>query len=244
MALVLQPTLGEVRIATLLRCGLASEGNIPRSIQGIIDEKIRSAQKQLYKLFPWLATYVEREITLVDEQADYDIPDDTIPGKITFVVVRRKADGLLFEMDRGIRPDEMNYINQGVAKGSQPLRFEFIDQIMRIAPKPDTDYYDALVVYYYQIPGAFTEDAERAVVDGEALKMLSEILTKEHFGGQDTAQLRKDLDTYIDKTKMEQGNGDGFQMGGHQSIATRTQRRNRFAWSGVRANTWRDWRPW
>jgi len=244
MALVLQPTLGEVRIATLLRCGLASEGNIPRNIQGIIDEKIRSAQRQLYELYPWLATFVQREITLVDQQAAYDIPDDTEPGKITYVVVSRKADGLLFEMDRGIRPDEMNYINQGVAKGSQPLRYEFIDQQMLVAPKPDTAYYDKLLLYYYQIPSAFIEDAERAVVEGEALKMLSEILVKEHFGGQETDRLRADLGTYIDRVKMKQGNGDGFQMGGHQSIATRTQRRNRFAWSGVRANTWRDWRPW
>lgn len=244
MALVLQPTLGEIRTATLMRCGLASEGNVPRNIQGIIDEKIRSAQKQLYELFPWLVTFVQREVALVNEQAAYDIPDDTEPGKITFVVVSRINDGWLFEMDRGIRPDEMNYINQGMAKGSQPLRYEFIDQQIIVAPRPDTTYYDKLILYYYQIPGAFIEDAERAVVDGEALKMLAEILVKEHFGGQDTRQLRADMAQYIDRVKMKQSNGDGFQMGGHQSIATRTQRRNRFAWSSVRANTWRDWRPW
>jgi len=243
MAAVLQPTLGEIRSATLLRCGLASEGNIPRNIQGILDEKIRSAQIQLYELFPWLVTFVQRDLPLVDEQPYYDIPDDTEPGKITFVVCSRASDGWLFEMERGIRPGEISTATL-VSPGSQPLRYEFIDQQILVAPAPDTDYYDKLVLYYYQIPGTFREDADRAVVDGEALKMMSEILVKEHFGGMDTKQLRADLESFVNRLKMKQGNGDGFQMGGHQSVATRTQRRNRFAWSGIQADNAANWHPW
>jgi hypothetical protein len=246
MALALQPTLVELRQAVLSRCGLATEGNIPRAIQGVIDERIRSAQLQLYELFPWLVTYVQRDIELQSQVSDYDVPDDTEPGKITFVAVRRKQDGWIFVLDRGIRPDEMNYVNQQTIpiKGAMPLRFDFIDTIIRVAPIPDVDYYDYLQLAYYQTPGRLLEDSERCVVDGEALKMLSEILVKQHFGGQDTTKLEAQLAQYVDRVKMKQSNGEGFQMGGHQSLVGRTQRRNRFAWSAIRGNTWRDWRPW
>lgn len=244
MALALQPTLGEVRAATLQRCGLATEGNVPRNIQGILDEKIRSAQRQLYELFPWLTTYTQNEIALADGESRYDIPDDTEPGKITFVSVRRKQDGWIFTLDRGIRPEELNYVNQTPVKGAMPLRYDFHDNVLVIAPVPDVTYYDALLLAYYQTPPPFVQDAERTVVDGEALKMLAEILVKEHFGGQDTRALREDLGRYVDRVKVKQSSGDGFQMGGHQSLVTRTQRRNRFAWSSIRGNTWRDWRPW
>jgi hypothetical protein len=244
MSVALQPTLGELRHETLNRCGLATEGNVPRTIQDIIDSRIRSAQKQLYELFPWLATYVTGTITLANGVGDYDIPDDTEPGKITFVALNRISDGWVVELERGIRPAEMNYYAQAMTKGSMPLRFDFIDNVLRIAPVPDTTYYDVLKIAYFQTPPKMVEDSERAVVDGEALLMLTEILVKEHFGGQATEKLAAALDRYVDRVKMKQSNGEGFQMGGHQSLVGKTQKRNRFAWSGIQANTWRDWRPW
>lgn len=245
MALALQPTLGELRTATLERCGLATEGNVPKTIQAIIDEKIRSAQKQIYELFPWLQTYVQRNITLVMNQAVYDIPDDTEPGKITFIAVRRSSDGWLLELEPGIRPAEMNYVNPTPVAGTQPLRYDFINQSLFIAPVPDTTYYDVLQLNYYQIPGAFIEDEERAVVDGEALKMLSEILVKTHFGGQDTKKLEDSFERYAANTKGRQSNGAGIMMGGHRSLVGRTRRRNRFAWSDLQGGSnSRYWTPW
>jgi hypothetical protein len=244
MSTALLPTLAEIRSSALDRCGLATEGNVPRNIQRILDEKIRSAQLQLYRLYPWLVNYVQREIPLITGTTQYDVPDDTETGNITFLCVRRLQDGWLFQMDAGIRPAEMNYVSQTPVAGAMPLRYDFREQAIIIAPTPDTTYYDALIANYYQTPGAFVEDSERAVVDGEALKMLSEILIKEHFGGMETDRLRADLGLYIDRVKVTQSNGEGFQMGGHQSLIGKTQPRNRFAWSSIRGNTWRDWRPW
>jgi len=244
MTLALAPTLAEVRSATLARCGLATEGNVPRNIQGILDEKIRSAQLQIYELFPWLVTYKTGVIPLSNSVSDYDIPDDTEPAKITFVAVHRISDGWTCELDVGIRPNEMNYFTQSTTKGTMPLRYDFIDTVLRIAPVADTAYYDQLNLAYFQIPNAFREDSERAVVDGEALKMFSEILVKQHFGGQETDALERHMARYIDRQMVKQSNGEGFQMGGHQSLVGKTQRRNRFAWSGINANSVRDWRPW
>lgn len=242
MALALQPTLGEIRTATLDRCGLATTGNIPRNIQGILDERIRSAQLQLYEEAPWLASYVKREIPLVTSTIQYDVPDDCDPGNIDFVCVRRLSDGKLYELEPGIRPTEPNLFVNSTA--NMPLRYHFIDQIMEIQPVPDVTRYDVLMLWYKQSPPKFIEDGERAVVDGEALKMLSEALVKDHFGGQDTTALYRALGRYIGRKRSRQSDGAGFQMGGHQSVLVKTQRRNRFVTSGYGGGDWQDWRPW
>ena len=226
------------------RCGLATEGNVPRAIQGTIDSRIRSAQKQLYELYPWLVSYVSGEITLDNGETDYDVPDDTEPGKITYIAVHRLSDGWICPLGRGIRPVELNYLTAVPPAASMPLRFDFIDGVIRIEPAPDTAYYDKLKLQYYQAVSRLVEDTDRCVVDGEALFMLSEILVKNHFGGQDTALLEKDLDRYVDRMMVKQGNGGGWQMGGHQSIIGKTQPRNRFQDSGMQANTSRYWWPW
>jgi len=244
MTYPVQPTLSEIRTATLARCGMAQEGNVPRNIAAILDEKIQSAQLQLYELFPWLVTYVTATIPLIDNESDYDIPDDTEPGKITYVAVHRISDGWVYELECGIRPNEMNYFTQSTTKGTMPLRYDYIDNVMRVQPIADTDYYDNLQLAYFQRPNAFIQDTDRCVVDGEALKMFAEILVKQHFGGQATETLEKNLDRYVSRLKVKQSNGEGFQMGGHQSLVGKTQRRNRFAWSGINANSVRDWRPW
>jgi len=223
---------------------LATEGNIPRAIQNTIDERIRSAQLQIFEQFPWMANYVVRTIPLQNQVTDYDVPDDTDTGYIDYISVRRIQDGYLFQLDRGIRPSEMNTLILNTPVGSMPSRFQFIDEIIRIQPPPDTAIYDVLSLNYIQKPNALVEDGERVVVDSEAVRMLAEILVKEHFGGQDTQSLRAALAEYVDRRKMKQGDGDGLLMGGYQSIHSRTQRRNRFVESSLRQYGWQDWRPW
>lgn len=243
MALQLQPTLGEVRSSVLARCGLATQGNVPRNIQAILDERIRSAQRQLYELYPWLQTFVSREIPLVADTTDYDVPDDTDPGHIQFVSVRRLEDGKLYELEPFYTPTEPNTIVE-TTEGGLPLRYNFIDQIMRIQPKPDVTEYDALVLWYNQTVPAFIEDSERAVVDGEALIQLSEILVKNHFGGQDTDALERSLERYVDRKRSRQSDGAGFQMGGRRSFRGMPDRRNRFHGGMLRASYGDAWRPW
>jgi len=244
MSLAVQPTLSELRQSTLSRCGLATEGNIPRAIQNTINERIRSAQLQIYELYPWTINYVTRLITLTNQGTVYDVPDDTDEGHIDYISVRRIQDGYLFQLDRGIRPQEMNTLILNTPTGSMPSRFQFINQTIVIQPPPDTAIYDVLSVNYFQTPSPLIEDGERVVVDGEAVRMLAEILVKEHFGGQDTQSLRASLTEYLDRKKTNQGDGDGLQMGGYMSVTTRPQRRNRFIDSSLRQYGWQDWRPW
>jgi hypothetical protein len=242
MALALQPTLAEIRISVLKRCGLATEGNIPRAIQDIIDERINSAQTLLYEYAPWLAAYVERDLTLEANTTDYDIPDDTEPGQIQFVSVRRIEDGSLYPLEPGVRPEEPNALVNTTA--SLPLRYYFVNQIMRVLPQADILIYDLLRLEYQQVPRQLVQDSDRVTVHGEALKMLGEILVKEHFGGQDTSKLEERLGAFIQKRRSRGSDGEGFQMGGHQSAYASTQRRNRFCRTGTEQMGWQGWHPW
>lgn len=243
MALQLQPTLGEIRQSVLARCGLATTGNIPRNIQGILDERIRSAQLQLYEEAYWLANYVQREITLDADTTDYDCPDDTEPGNIDWISVK-DTDGRVYEMSPGYIPSDPNVLVNESA--SLPLRYNFIDQIIRIQPVPDTTRYTALVLWYRQRPGPFIEDGERAVVDGEALKMLAEILVKDHFGGQNTTKLEQALGRYVMRRKGKQSDGSGWSMGcgGKRSLRGQSYPKNGFNTVRVNATSGDDWRPW
>jgi len=243
MSLALPPTLAEIRLETLASCGLATEGNIPRNIQDVIDTRIRRAHAMLYENSPWLRTLVEREIPVEDNVTDYDVPDDTEPGKIEAVGIRRVDDGWVFRLEPGIRLGETNVLKPRMSL-SYPMRYTFINQIMRVEPAPTHPYYDVLMLQYRQVPGPLMQDSERVVVDGIAVKMLAEILVKEHFGGQDTQALRRDLQSYADSIKSDQSDGEGLQMGGHQSAYAQTQARNRFVRAGAGWANWQNWRPW
>jgi hypothetical protein len=244
MSAALQPTLAEARQEVMNRCGLATEGNIPRAVQGTMDSRIRSAQKQLYELYPWLRNYVTGEITLSNGVRDYDVPDDTEPGEIDYISVRRISDGWVYPLERGVRPVERNYLISVPPANSMPMRFDFINGIIRIDPAPDTTYFDVLQLQYYQVIVSLVEDTDRLVIDGEAVIMYAEILTKQHYGGQDTTKLENQLGLYIQKKMGKQGNGSGFQMGGHQSVIGKTQPRNRFFDRGGNGGWGRGWWPW
>ncbi len=244
MSLALPPTLAEIRQATLTRCGLATEGNIPRAIQDIIDERIRDAQSILYENSQWLRTLVERQIEVQDGVTDYDVPDDTEPGKIEAIGIRRIEDGYIFRLEPGMRLGEDN-ITKPTLNAAYPMRYTFIDQIIRVKPPPASAYYDVFILQYRQVPNALRQDSDRVVVDDRAVKMLAEALVKEHFGGQDTRQLREDLREYVEAVRADQSDGDGLQMGGRISLIAQTQRRNRFVnnlYTG--SGDWRAWRPW
>lgn len=239
MTAPLLPTLGDVRTATLARCGFATSGNVQRNIRDVIDERIRSAQLQLYELYPWLINFVDGEIELFTDEADYAVPDDTEPGQIEFIGVHHIQSGEVEQLDPGIRLGEDNSLVQGT-----PLRYQFINTIIRIAPFPDVTRYDKLVLQYHQVPNSFVDDTQRAVVDGEALRMFSEILAKEHFNPQEPQTvLRQDLERFARRKQVRQGDGDSFLMGGARSVRGRPQRRNRFNDSAARM-TGDSWRPW
>jgi hypothetical protein len=242
MAKRLQPTLAEIRSSILIRCGLSTSGSVPAASQAIIDERIRSAQEQLYLLHPQVARTVDGTITLSANETDYDIPDDTDEDNIAFVGVRRSSDGEVVQLDQGFTTEEATTFSD---TASMPLRYKFIDGVLRIHPTPNVTEYDVLCLTYRTVPTPLVDDDERISIDAEALRMFAEIQMKEHFGGVDTMPLRADLGRYLDGIKSKQSDGTGFQMGGKVSAVTRTPRRNKFIESEMRTGLdSRHWRPW
>lgn len=242
MAKRLQPTLAEIRSSILIRCGLSTAGSVPAASQAIVDERIRSAQEQLYLLHPQVARTVDGTIALSANETDYDIPDDTDEANIGFVGVRRVTSGEVLELEEGFTTEEATTYSD---TASMPLRYKFIDGVLRIHPTPDVTEYDVLCLTYRTVPTPLVDDDERISIDAEALRMFAEIQMKEHFGGVDTLALRTDLGRYLDGIKSKQSSGAGFQMGGKVSAVTHTPRRNKFIESEIRkGGDRRLWRPW
>ncbi len=242
MASLTTPTLGDIRTAVAARCGLSPGGTLPRNIQSRVDERIRSAHAQLYESFPWTRQLIQLAVPLDDGETDYDVPDETSTGNITYLLIRRVSDNATFQLLPGLRPQEID-ARTPVIK-TLPRWYTFIDDVIRLEPAPDVTLYSELVVWCFREPNGLTEDGDPILVDSEAIKSFAEILVKEDFG-KPVGQLRLDLfggqgrDGYLTTLKMKQGDGGGFQMGGHQSAITKTRPRSRAA-----SADYRDWHPW
>lgn len=239
----LPPTLADIRTDLVTRCGLASGATVPPRMQPLLDTRIRSAHAQIYELFPWVILTVDNMFDLSLGETDYDIPDNTEPAKIEEIGIRRISDGRVFPLEPGFTLGESTaYVSQQT--NQLPLRYRIIDGIIRLAPPPDTVYYDKLCMTYRLVPGPLVQDDERLAVDGESVLQLAEILMREHFGGVDTRGLRANFERYMTRLRVKQSNGAGFQMGGHQSIVVQTRPRNRFNRLGWRNSSWQDFHPW
>lgn len=237
MALAPIPTLGEIRQAVMVRCGLATTGTLPQDSQQLLDELIRSAQRQLYHRSFWLRQRIRSDITLVEDQALYDWPEETPPDSIVEVTVIRADDDQEFPLVPGIRYDERN--DAARASGC-PTQFEWIDGQLQIYPAPDAEWSDLRVTSYGALP-AFVADTERAVVDGESLIMLAELMVKEHYEMPGTKRLEYAFEQYLSNFLSRNSEKTGVSLSpGRQPAALRPHRKNR---QGGPYNV-DDWHPW
>jgi hypothetical protein len=244
MALPLGITLSEARQAVLTRVGMALDGNLPANQNALVDEKLRSAQSQLYQLMHWTHMNKRRDSALAEGVTVYDFPDDCDPGQIQRIICVRESDGFEAVLQPGLRPSERNAFSNDVSANlGVPARYEFEDETITIMPAPDAEW-TVLRFEYYARPTKFIEDADRASVDAEALLMLGEILLKEHYTIPGTETLRQDLSGYLNRLKGKQSVGDGFQPGGNHAFHRRQQAKQHRFRGGDTKGGWAYWRPW
>jgi hypothetical protein len=132
-----------------------------------------------------------------------------------------------------------------------PLRWTVENGQIRLAPIPN-DYWLSMILECYTSPGPFISDDERCVVHPQALLMLAEVYVKMHFGMPGVDVAKQEFMKFIEDLRALQGDGDGFQVGGKQSIRIMPVIRNRIARPplgrqqavfGTGAG-WNTWTPW
>ncbi len=246
MSLSPAPTLGEIRQEVLIRCGMATTGTLPQDQQQVVDSKIRSAQRQLFTNSWWSRIRQRTDIALITGTSIYDWPDAVSPETITDVQVVRLSDGKEYRVDQGIRSHERN--TASTSTNSCPTQFEYIDGTIKLYPAPDAAVWGLLRITSYGDIPAFIDDAERTVVDPEALIQFAELLLKQHYEMPGVGGLEKQLEKYLGNIRARQSTKEGLSLTGRQSILMRPKpdnriARNRGGGAGV-GDDWASWTPW
>lgn len=227
MALPAALTLLDVRQAVLVRVGYSRESNHSANITEAVDEAIRSAHAELYPEADWVAGYATATITLSDGVADYDWPDETIPGRIDAVVVVDTI-GRESLLEWGSRPNERDIANQS-SSGGCPLLVDIVDGVLRLRPTPD-DSVASLLVDYRIAPSALTDDAHRIIVDPELVKQLATMKLKNYLGITVPSQDVATHERYLARVRAMHSTGEGFVFGGHKPASMEYRvRRNRIS---------------
>ncbi len=229
MAMPIRPTLGELRESLLRRVGLAAGGSAPANVMPVIDERIRQAERMLHTRIDFTHLWERRDVALTAGVNEYDWPDNVEVGDLRWISAVN-SDGYEARLSPGLRPIERNSAyptpQTDPVSWSQPLIYTIQNQVIRIGPTPDESWVK-LTYEYYLAPGPMVDPEERCAIDGEALLMQAEILVKQHFGMPGIEPVAGQLTEYLKDLQGKQGDGDGFQMGGRQSIRIRPVRRNR-----------------
>lgn len=246
MALSLTPTLVDTRQEVLTRAGYATSGNKAAAVAGLVDSLIRASHRELFVRMNWTMNQVRVSLPLITGEQRYDWPDDAEPGDIRTITVVH-TNGAEYIVGMGLRTHERDSSRtDGVVSEGRPVLATYVDKIIEFWPAPSADYVSATIDYSVGQP-ALVDDGERLVVDGEACIQLAVMKFKRHLGIEVPREDVATFERYLNDLSVRQSTGEGFQLGGHQSMRTAVQRVNRVAQSRFLGNGQpfsTDWNPW
>lgn len=213
--------LSQIREEVLTRCTLNTGGDRGARATKLVDSFIRGAQAHLVLKCPWLRLSASRDITLLSGVSAYDFPDDLEPGRFADLLVRNITSGRLLPM--AFDPsyaDRNSYINSV----SRPVFYWFENELINIAPMPDTATWDIIRVSSYLRNTGLVNDTDLAAVEGEALVQRAEILARPRLGLQVTQTMLEEHMNYVRAVRgAVQSVGEGTMPGGDTSVRVRPQ---------------------
>jgi|21_taG_2_1085346.scaffolds.fasta_scaffold03164_6 hypothetical protein len=198
MALPLKRTLGELRQELRDRLGFASTGGRSGANTSIIDSFLRNAQTQLYYQFDWkFLISVDKSIVTNKSQTLYDWPDAVDPDRLIQVLAEDTSSSLpnIYPLVEGIDWNHDNY----TTTENKPSRYEIRNQI-EIWPAPDSASYKIWLEYVQRL-GRFTQDADRASIDGDLILLHAISNAKSHYGHRDSQVYVQQLNALLQRLK-------------------------------------------
>jgi hypothetical protein len=217
MALAPEKSLVELRNAVMERCVLNTTGNLGARAQKVVDSCLNSAQRVLYYDHDYTRLQVRRTITLSNGVTTYDFPDDIEPGQIfNPIYVRRLSDQRIFPLRPGINWMERNAA-QVTTTNSIPCRYTFENEMLTIAPAPDTTLYDALVYDAFLACTPLVGETDLCTIDSEALIQMAEIMVRPRMGLLAISGADAILAKYLDSLKTQSGDDGDCLLGGATS---------------------------
>jgi len=223
MVLQVAPTLAELRNAVAIRMNMGVQASTSTALHPVLDEYIRQAFNLLVREANWVILEVVEEITLIDKQHKYDIPDNMAVGNINQITVQNIYNQE-FPLASGVAYYERNAwrIDRGGDDqdnpGSIPMRWTVEDGDLVIYPAPDTTQYTKLLIRGEATPREPYKDDDRAYIDKEAHITQAVIALKTHYKMDPTSDMQV-LARHLRNIRSEQSDGETVQIG-----PTRSQR--------------------
>ncbi len=243
MALPLTMTLGQLRDSVLRRCGYSTDGNQSAGVTPMVDEMIAGSERELFHECGWLNAQTRTTITLAEDDAVVDWPDDAEPGNIVDVWVGRADTGELSQLMPGVMLQERDSADNG--ESGRPLLYEYMDKQIYLKPRTSADYTTLTITY--NLAPALVQDTDRCLVDAELLIQRAVMKFKEYLGLPIGQVEMANHERYLARLRASNSDKSGFVLGGHKSWRTDIQTRNRIARDGgVGSNAPYDtsWSPW
>lgn len=245
MSLNAPTRFGDAVNSVFIRCSVSTTGNQFSSFLPLVREFVRSAHTQLYPEGEWTSALVSTEIALTQGVVSYDWPDDCLPGRINFMSVLDTSNRAVL-LDFGLKVNERSTANRATPVQGCPLVATYMDGMIELTPAPDA-LWVTLRIEYTKSVTSLVDDEDELIVDGELVIQAAAMKFKDHLGLTVTPKDIAEHERYLSRLKAMQSNGEGFQLGGHQSIRNHVQKRNRIgAWRnnvGNSAPISDDWAP-
>jgi hypothetical protein len=213
MALPLPPTLVQLQESVAIRVGLATSGNIAKSLEKVVREHLNKCQRELYLRCSWARQVIDVQIPTQQAVRDYDVPDEAASiGAIQRIDVE-DIDGVrrALQYDDALPLESnLNYVNSP----NVPTTWQFIDDVIRVTPTVNAQVWVKFNVRLIKADKPLIEGGDRASVDGEALVQYATIVTKEYLGTNGPQQnARAEFERYLlDLRSSSVGPGRSFNI--------------------------------
>lgn len=246
MAFALPLTLAEARRSVAVRLNFGPQADASLDMRALLDEFVRRAARELLLEADWVELQVELAYETVPAQHLYDWPDNMDLGRIESIFVVDK-EGREFPLEPGLRDYERNqWDSKGeVERAGLPLRYEVVNEDLRIYPAP-SDQYPEIHFRGYMTPRPPLKSEDRIPVDHEALIQKATAIGKKHFSMPDAQQADLDVALYLSRVRPTESDHSGFRIGGHFSskflpTTRRTGSARRRSWG--QNGWWEGWTP-
>jgi hypothetical protein len=231
MAFVLPPTLAEVRAAVATRLSFGKQAARSPAMKDLLDEFIRRATREVVLEAHWVELRVRYENDFIDGQDTYDFPDNMEVGRLERLIVVSK-DGDEYEMMPDIHPVERARLTSGTEPKDMPVRYEIVNQEIKVVPPPDAEQYPTLAIEGYTRPADPQNNDDRIPVDKEALIQWATALGKAHFQKTTEELTLRPVKDFLKRVRATQTDGSSVQIGGHFSRKFRYAQNRRLTREG------------
>lgn len=216
MAFVLPPTLAEVRASVATRLKYGKQAARSPAMKDLLDEFIRRATREVVLEAHWTELRIRYEADFIDGVDTYDFPDNMEPGRLERLIVV-SVNGDEYEMMPDIHPVERARLNSGDDPKDMPVRYEIVNQEIKVVPPPDAEQYPTLAIEGYTRPPDPQNNDDRIPVDKEALIQWATALGKADFNKVSEELTLRPVIAYLKRVRAVQTDGSSIQIGGHFS---------------------------